>query len=425
MYKIVGRIVEGRDTIGYRLIDENKSIVNKTKNETLRLAINKKIANAGYNKNKNTLEGNGIDLRKIGVIRKDDLVRSRNRQYNIKTNHQLAEEYALKKKLIGGGIKYELLENDRVALVGVDNTESTGRIIIPSFITNIEIDNHGSYIEKDIVGPLADSKYTEVYLNNREGVKINIRGLCSHMKSKTIKFRCRHPEDIIDASYLFSNCNNAEEIDIGGLSIMNAISISSMFLGCIMMKELNLKGIKTNNCENMSNMFCRCRSLRSLDLREIDTHNVEYMAGMFRDCYGLIKINLSNFKTSNVISMLDMFNGCRDLKNLDISNFDTRNVEIMDGMFSGCKALESLDVSGFVTEKVRGAYGMFALCQSLKYLDLSRFSTENMDDISLLLAGCANLKSINRDNIRVSMYTEYIKIFEGSGIEGKVSIEWV
>ena len=57
----------------------------------------------------------------------------------LKTNHEMANIYILKHKLIGRlpNIALNFLPNDRVELVKVLNTRDNGKIIIPSFVTDI------------------------------------------------------------------------------------------------------------------------------------------------------------------------------------------------------------------------------------------------------------------------------------------------
>ena len=62
-------------------------------------------------------------------------------KYNmIKSNHQLAQEYDLKSKLLGdNNLEYKLINNDRVVLLDIKDKKSTGKLVIPSFITDFQI----------------------------------------------------------------------------------------------------------------------------------------------------------------------------------------------------------------------------------------------------------------------------------------------
>ena len=85
-----------------------------------------------------------------------------------------------------------------------------------------------------------------------------------------------------------------------------------------------------------SYMFSNCLSLESLDLSSFDTSNVTSMGGMFRECSSLSSLDLSSFDTSNVTYMSHMFYACSSLSSLDISNFDMGHVPDMLYMFDNC-----------------------------------------------------------------------------------------
>ena len=56
------------------------------------------------------------------------------------TNHELARRYAEKQMIVGERLRFKLLDNDRVTLTDVLDKSNTGRIEIPSFITDITIE---------------------------------------------------------------------------------------------------------------------------------------------------------------------------------------------------------------------------------------------------------------------------------------------
>lgn len=115
------------------------------------------------------------------------------------------------------------------------------------------------------------------------------------------------------ANGLFAGLSSAASIDLSGLDISRATSMSSMFWGCSSLASLDLSGWSTPNVTSMSDMFLNCPSLTVLDL--------------------------SSFDTSNVVDFREMFKGCSSLEDLNISSFDTRNASMMDFMFDGCDGL--------------------------------------------------------------------------------------
>ena len=115
------------------------------------------------------------------------------------------------------------------------------------------------------------------------------------------------------ANGLFAGLSSAASIDLSGLDISRATSMSSMFWGCSSLASLDLSGWSTPNVTSMSDMFLNCPSLTVLDL--------------------------SSFDTSNVVDFREMFKGCSSLEDLNILSFDTRNASMMDSMFDGCDGL--------------------------------------------------------------------------------------
>ena len=53
------------------------------------------------------------------------------------SNHDMAKIYDKKQRLVGELLRYELLDDARVLLIDVLDKENSGRLVIPSFITDI------------------------------------------------------------------------------------------------------------------------------------------------------------------------------------------------------------------------------------------------------------------------------------------------
>ena len=74
------------------------------------------------------------------------------------SNHEMAKRYEAKSRLIGKDIlDYRLLEDDRVELIEVLDKEDTGKIVIPSFITDLNKYDKGNFLFKGC-------KYSEIYI---------------------------------------------------------------------------------------------------------------------------------------------------------------------------------------------------------------------------------------------------------------------
>lgn len=141
------------------------------------------------------------------------------------------------------------------------------------------------------------------------------------------------------ANGLFAGLSSAASIDLSGLDISRATSMSSMFWGCSSLSSLDVSGWDVSNVTDMVALFGGCSSLASLDLSGWSTSNVTNMGDMFLNCPSLTVLDLSSFDTSNVVDFREMFKGCSSLDDLNISSFDTRNASMMDSMFDGCDGL--------------------------------------------------------------------------------------
>ncbi|MDY6280869.1 MAG: BspA family leucine-rich repeat surface protein, partial [Roseburia faecis] len=106
--------------------------------------------------------------------------------------------------------------------------------------------------------------------------------------------------------------------------------------------------------QNCSYLFSDLQSVETIDLSNFDTSKVTDMSHMFYYCSNLTSLDVSHFDTSKVTDMNFMFGGgyhagCNFLTTLDVSGWDTGNVTDMGNMFNGCSILKSLDVSHFDT----------------------------------------------------------------------------
>ena len=248
------------------------------------------------------------------------------------SNHEMAKRYKEKSKLIGKDIlDIKLLENDRVELVEVLDKEDTGRLVIPSFITDIS-----DYI------PLYDCKYTEVYIDNKIGVWLNISALCAGMDSIELKLGIRYPEYITDMSYLFRKCTELAKVDLGGMDIRNVKDIKNMFEDCIRLNDIDISGLNISNVIDMSDIFNGCISLKGVKLSGLDTSKVEDMSKMFIWCERLRKLDLCSFKTPMVKDMAQMFRECYRLKSVDISGSILKKDVNTVRMFEHCIVLNDI-----------------------------------------------------------------------------------
>ncbi len=220
--------------------------------------------------------------------------------------------------------------------------------------------------------------------------------------------------NVTDMGGMFSGCNSLTNLDLGNFNTSNVTDMGSMFLGCNSLTNLDLGNFNTSNVTNMGGMFEGCSQITNLDLNNFDTSKVTNMNGMFSECYSLSDLNLSTFNTSNVTGMEYMFWDCRLLSNLDLSTFNTSNVagiQSMGGMFGRCYSLSSLNLSSFDTSKVTGMWNMFYGCSSLSELDLSNFNTQNVTNMSGMFRGCRSLSTLNLSGFNTFNVTDMEYMF--------------
>ena len=410
-YKIIGRVIKGRETVGYRLIGEDKKERIVSKEDLIKAVKQGLVVNAVYNKATGGIGGiKGVDLRSLPVIRHIDVMNSKkdkaikekvktnsknnsknNKMESLKdkkviarSNHQLAKEYQMKAELLGNDrLKFRLLDGDRVELYRVNGGEDTGRLVISKFITSVEPSS------------LAGCKYSEIYIDNQEGIEFNASELCSDMKSKKLKVIFKNPSKVVNMDSLFSGCELLSELDISNLDLRNVKSMGRMFSGC--------------------------KSLKELDLNKWDVSKVWDMEGMFKGCELLGRLNISKWDVSKVENMSEMFSGCKSLKELDLNKWDVSKVWDMEGMFKGCELLGRLNISKWDVSKVENMSEMFSGCKSLKELDLNKWDVSKVWDISDIIKGCKSLdlkySCKQGENSNHELAKKYIREMELKGLD--------
>lgn len=416
MYTLLCKIYSGNTVIGYTVTD-GKSNYNLSKKDIISLAYDGKLSNAVI-KNGSLHGINGTDLRKL-----KSFSQSRPQEQSKKeSNHRLAERYTLKWKISGvpGGVYFELLPNDKVAIQSVSPLCTSKKFVIPSFVSSVK------------KGAFQGCTFSEIYIDNIGD--FDCSNLCRYMRSETLKISMRNPMLCTGVAGLFKQCSNLISVDISDIDTSRASSFEEMFYGCTSLKTVDLHGLNTSNVRNMTKMFDGCKNLVNLDISSFDTSKVTSMAMMFSDCRELEDINLSRFDTSKVKYMNMMFSGCHSVSKLDLRSFDTKQVIDMNGMFNECSSLTELnlrnfntenvtdmgamfynctkllhvDISSFDTSHVESIWGMFSHCKSLLKLDLGNFTTERVEKADNMFAGCLSLKALNM--LKFSIDTSKVRI---------------
>ena len=319
------------------------------------------------------------------------------------SNHEMAKRYREKSKLIGKDIlDIKLLENDRVELVEVLDKEDTGRLVIPSFIT--DINKYGSV--------LRNCRYEEIYVDNIKEIKVD--RLCTDMVCSELKVRFKNPRLVSSLSGMFSGCKNLIELDVHGICTNSVEDISDIFDHCWMLKRIHgLESWDVSGVKDMSNIFDSCYWLKRVYVGSWDTSSVEDMSGIFSECSQLEYIDISKWDVSRVKDMSDMFNGCKALDGIDVGKWDTSSVEDIHSIFRGCVNLSSIDVREWDVSSVKDMDCMCANCNSLKVIDVSKWDTRSVQSINGLFYCCNKLEYIDLSNWDINKVNNMISVFNG------------
>lgn len=322
-------------------------------------------------------------------------------------NHEMAKRYMDKQRLIGREIlELRLLCDDRVELIDVKDKDDNGRLVIPSFITEIR----NEY--KLDGGVLNECMYSEIHIDNNKRLK-SINGLCNGVASSGLKVSSSN-DGIEYMECLFSNAINARHIDISELKMGSVVDISAMFRNCGVLEEVDLTNLSGRYLKNMDNLFSFCDNIKVIKFNKmLDTSGVESMVNIFTGCDKLESVDVSMFNTSNVTDMRGMFSCCTNLKELNISNFDTSKVEDMTDLFNGCRGLMDIDVSKLSTGKVETMKRMFSGCTNLRCIDISNLDTSNVLDMCSMFSGCVQLEGIKIKGIDTSRVIDISYMFDG------------
>ena len=224
-----------------------------------------------------------------------------------------------------------------------------------------------------------------------------------------------------NSSYLFTDIEKAETIDLTHLDTSNVIYMNNMFDWCYYTKNIILDNFNTSKVIDMSNMFIYCNYVTSLDVSSFDTSKVTDMSFMFYSCSTITNLDLSNFDTSNVTNMSYMLS-CSSLTNVNLTSFNTSKVTSMDWMFSGCD-FTTVDLSSFDTSKVTTTYSMFSACTNLTTLDLSNFNVSSLTDATNMFVYCYSLTNMNISNWDVPSNIDTDGMWNSTGVN-QSNIVW-
>ena len=217
-----------------------------------------------------------------------------------------------------------------------------------------------------------------------------------------------------DMTQLFKSCKSLKKLDVSNFNTSKVTSMDAMFYECSELTTLDVRNFDTSKVTNMANMFCLCEKVKEIELSSLfNTANVTRMDAMFARCYQLENVDISGFDTSKVTDMGVMFYLCHELKVIDVSEFNTTNVTNMRGMFTECWKVETLDVSNFNTAKVTDMAYMFHTCRKVSVIDVSKFVTSKVTDMECMFMGCAGITELNVSGFTTSNVTLFAHMFNG------------
>ena len=230
-----------------------------------------------------------------------------------------------------------------VALVDVIDKQSTGRIIIPPFITNTIQSSDVTNANRD-VSPFKKSKFREIHIDNRPNITFDATYMCGDMESDRLKITFSNPECLVNMESMLRSCRKLTSVDLSNLNTRNVTDLSRLFNSCENLKRVNLSGFNTSKVNDMFAMFSYCDKLEEIHLNSFDITNVLSMRQMFKACDSLVKLDLSNFNMGNKMLDIDeMFSWCTSLEFIDIQNFNHESIgKYKNTMFYKCDSLKVL-----------------------------------------------------------------------------------
>lgn len=206
---------------------------------------------------------------------------------------------------------------------------------------------------------------------------------------------------VTNASYMFQNCTDLEQVEMDFHSITDA---NELFANCT--KLVNVSPINMARPETAYRMFYRCHSLKQLDTSQLNMNFITDCVEMFYDCRSLEQLDTSNWTMNCLKHGKHMFALCNSLKQLDTSRWSMNNLLNANSMFFECNSLEALDASNWGMSSVLTTSRMFWGCNSLESLDVSKWDVHSIVNMEHMFYCCYKLNtSLNSWNVN----TEAIK----------------
>lgn len=362
-FKVTSKLKCKGKTVGYGVVIEeqgNTIFRNISKQKLRQFCQIATLSNAKYNPKTNSLQGiNGVDLRKIKSI---NLAQLDEADGMAPQKAQQAMRYKKKMRLLNKEPQFEfrIVDDNTVLLVNVLDKDSTGKIVIPQFITGLDEkkqDQSYDLLEQAFTG----CRFTEIEIQNSPGTFKTIDKMCCRMRQSSIKLTMWHDEDVKSAKELFQGCRNLQKIDLSGLTLDNLEIASKIFEQCVNIVELDLQTIVFSKTTRMDGLCLLCEQLET------------------------VKFGNHKYKQSSLIDISLMFYKCYKLKNIEFGSLTFKNVKHADAMFAHCQCLEDIDTDRLRFYKIERLEQAFLDCRQLKSLDLQTQYLGNLHSASKIL----------------------------------------
>ena len=182
------------------------------------------------------------------------------------------------------------------------------------------------------------------------GWKLNSEGLLEVTITGDLSYEPGYDPEISNWRY-WPWYDEKEAIKKAVVSGSNLVNAQYMFIECDSMTEVDLTNLNTNDVKSMKSMFSLCASLKNVNLSGNHTPHLEDMSYMFSECNSLESLNLKNFDTGSVKDISGMLNYCSELKSLDLCSFDLSKLEYGNDMLTGCDGLMTIKTPNVLSSK--------------------------------------------------------------------------
>ena len=130
------------------------------------------------------------------------------------------------------------------------------------------------------------------------------------------------------------------------LDVSNVTDASYMFYNCQNIQEIKTKTDLNASCTDFDNVFSGCSSMVKADISSIVGENLEQINQAFVGCSSLTEVNMANLNPKALTKCSGLFSGCSSLMKVDIRNIDftsitnfTDKVNTFNGVPSDCQII--------------------------------------------------------------------------------------